>query len=450
MLNAWLVQQEQKGDAAVRQQVSDARKRLEEDRSRWVNDVTASISRLADLDATLLRGPSPNSPAWSNQELNAFTAESSDRAASSWAGIQARHDLDYGLPLAQREHGGEAADGGTAAVPQPNLGAAEADNGAATHPQPDSEAAAAAEIESLAAEIRCARLEAVAGLARQGLAAHWRAFFRDEVERTRFAATALDLTASRWAQRQRRAVGALRASWRGRDWQSTARSRGGGGGGDSGDGGTGSVVGISAPGSGKEGQGGAVVNTGAASTPAGGSATSTDPAMQGKTGKVDGADTVATARPKTQARGADTFCARGEGAQLVIGAGVSVDNAAFEVEGAANGEGGGRQDESAPPETEPDIQRLGEGGSENTSACSTVVRNAVECSSGGVQPTPPDVEATEGAAEAGQLVLFVGRAMAFHTPTVRTSHLEKFHQENRHRRCSSISAPPRQGQQDQR
>lgn len=442
MLNVWLVQQEQKGDTAVRQQVSDARKRLEEDRAQWVSDVMGSISRLADLDAALFRAPNLNSPAWSNGALNSSTAESSDRAASSWAGIQARHDWDYALPPAQREHGAGAAGNGTAA-PQPRPGTAEAgnDNDTATQPQPGPETAAA-EVESLAAEKRCARLEAVASLARQGLAAHWRAFFRDEIERTRFAATALDLTASRWAQRQRRVVGALRASWRGRDWQSTATS--GGVGGDGGDSGTaGSVVRVSVPGNGAEEEekeeDGVVRGTGAASTPSKESETSTSPAMHRGGGRVDDADTVATAHPSsTQAGGHDTSSEKGEEATLAIG---DTTARTVEVEGAANGEGDG----SDPTANEPDIQRLdGDGdGGDDASACLIVVTNVADCSSAS------GTEAAEGAA-AGQLVVFVGRAMAFHTSTIRASRLENFHEENRRRRCSSFSAAPHQGQQEQR
>lgn len=403
MLNAWLTQQEQRGDATVKQQISDSRKRLEEDRNQWASDVIGSVSRLADLDATFFRGPL----AWSSSgDPNPSTITGNDdRAASCWAGIQARHDRDH-IPPPVHETFDVEAGGSHAAAPQPCRTAegGDDDDNTNTHPNPTVETVAA-EIEELAAEKRCARLEALAGLARQGLAAHWRAFFRDEIERTRMAATALDLTASRWAQRQRESAGALPASWRGREWESAAT--GGGAGGDGGDSGPTTVAGASEANSGA-GEGSAVRGTGSAGTRA----------------------------------GHDASC--------------GTDSAKFEVEGVAEveDESGQRKKLSGPTEPKADEEDAadfrpngGDVGDDDDSACVIVVRDVDN--SGGMQAAPLDAEA-EAPAASGQLVVFVGRTMAFHTSTIRSSHLESFHEENRRHGCSSFSIPQKQRQHKHR
>ncbi|CAN0350761.1 unnamed protein product, partial [Ectocarpus sp. 8 AP-2014] len=100
------------------------------------------------------------------------------------------------------------------------------------------QATVAIEKETLAARKRSDHLESLAVLARQGMSAHWKAFFRDGVERTRMAAAAGGITAERWAQRQRQAIEVSRASWRSREWPSGSST------GDSGvDGGDGHVSG---------------------------------------------------------------------------------------------------------------------------------------------------------------------------------------------------------------
>lgn len=476
MLHAWLLQQEQKGDAAVRQQVSDARETLEEDRNQWVGDVIRSISRLADLDAAFFKDP----VAWGNGDLNSSTAgndnyddDDDGRAATSWAGIQARHEI----LLAQEQHGRGAAEIGAAAPPP--RGTAEGGHGSTTHPQPDSDfnsQTVAAEIEALAAEKRCARLEALARIARQGMEAHRTAFFREEMERTRIAATAMDLTAGRWAEQQRKTVGALRASWRGRDWLSTTTSRAlGGGESDARE--TGSFVGVHGSG-GEEGSG--VRRTGASSTPPKTTTTTVRPACQAGDGRFErGVEKVMATHLGTQAGGQDappeaenheealSGTAAGRNAARAAGGnappvnggsvypcedepvplfvGTSAD-APIGIEDGAKGEGRGRQ------------QGSGGDRGDDDSACVIVVKEVGASSgSGGLQATPSDAEAAEteaaetaAAATAGQLVVFVGRAMAFHTSTIRASHLENFHEENRRRRCSSFSAPPQEGQQEHR
>lgn len=521
MLETWLLQREQEGDAAVRQEVSDARKRLEEDRKRWVGDVIGSISQLAHLDATFFRAPmawvsgDPASPMNHNPRLDATAPHAAllqrgdhhpgtqdkdnekrtkggrklevvtgnrDRVELSWAGIQARHDRDPALPSVRQKHGGEDAESGPAA-PQPR-GTAGGDKDDFAHSQPAAETAAAAEVEALAAEQRCARLEALAGLAREGLAAHWRSFFCDEIERTRMAATALDISASRWAQRQREAVGVLRASWRGRDWESTATSGGAGGGSDGSR--TSKAAGVSAAaGSGAE-EGSAMHGAGAPSTPLE-AATATSPAVRAGAGGVEGADTVTAAHLSTQATGRDTFSEKEEGTlpDTAANAGtdatssaggetapvksnredpgeheaspstVDCDASTIGVEGDDEGEGDQREDVSGTTAAEPEEGAAGTrqsvgGGGDDDSAYVIVIREADAWSTGGLQVAPSDAQVAEATAAAGQLVVFVGRAMAFHTSTIRSSYLENFHEENRRHRLSSFSALPQRGQQGHR
>eukprot|EP00752_Nemacystus_decipiens_P008396 g7506.t1 len=355
MLNIWLMQQEQKGDETVRQQVSDARKTLLGDRNQWIGDVTGSIARLADLDASCFSNPL----SWSNGYNQSCTPEVGDRAAASWAGILARHHQEYS-PDAGTKRGGAAAQ---------QHGPDEAENNITTLPQPDPDTAAA-EIESLAAGRRSARLEAVANLALQGLLSHWRAFFRDEIERTRLAATALDLTASQWAQRQRRAVGALRASWRGRDCQSTMQSDGACG--ACGDGGAVATVGASARG-GCEEKDGVVRDAGAASKPSKKEATSTSPAVRGENERTYSADTTITVHPSIQAKGHETPSEKEGEASFAIGA--EADTATSGVDGAANGGSDRSQEGSGQTATGPDVLRLGGDGGDDASALSCVVNS---------------------------------------------------------------------------
>lgn len=464
MLKAWLLQQEQEGDAAVRHQVSDNRRRLEADRKQWVSDVVSSISKLADLDADFLRDPlawNYRDPASSESNPRKGVTEAQDpqsdrlvlrdgkqeptgtgyQEASSWAGIHGRRcDRDETLPLEQKEHGGGAEES-SSATPPPRGTAEGNDSYTQYHPRPASGIAIAAEIEELAAEKRCARLEALASLARQGLAAHWRAFFRDEMERTRMAATELDVNASRWAQRQREAVGALRDSWQSREWKSAATC--GVEGGDSDD---------SGPTSG---------STVAANTPPKGPRTASA-AIQAGNAKVEGAEEVTTAYLSKQAGGQVTYSEKMEGSRSGI---VAPRNAATEAVGGKAAEVEGIEFEAAPLDTvtdtttiegvdENDVDQLKGGAAEpngagivDTSAYVVVVSDIEASCSDGLQEQPSGAEA--GTAAAGQLVVFVGRSMAFHTSTIRPSHLENFHEENR-RRCSSFSAPPQPGELEHR
>eukprot|EP00903_Cladosiphon_okamuranus_P015742 g14530.t1 len=466
MLHAWLVQQEQKGDAAVRQQVSDARQALEEDRNQWVGDVTRSISRQADRDVAFFRNPHT----WGNGYPNSSIAENDNsddgddgRAATSWADIRARH----ALTLAPQRHGRAAADIGAAA---PRRGTAESGDHIITHPQSDSDFNShtlALEIEARAAKKRGARLEDLASLARKGMEAHWAAFFREEMERTRIAATALDLTAGRWAEQQRKTVDALRVSWRGREWLSTATSHAVGGQRDE----NGKCSFVGAPGSGgEEGTGGR--GTATSSTPPETTRTMASPACRPGNGRVEGgADDVVLAYLGTQTRGQDepSEAKKDEEARMVMAAGRNVTradggdvapanggsvypcqdrpmtlfvgadaDASVKIEGGVKGEGGQRQRGSS-----------GDGNDDDDSACVIVTRDGgAPSGGGGLQGTHSDAEATEAAA--GELVVFVGRAMAFHTSTIRASHLENFYEENRRRRCSSSSTPLQQGQQEHR
>lgn len=84
-------------------------------------------------------------------------------------------------------------------------------------------AAAVAEVEAREASTRGARLESLAELACQGMAAHWREFWRDDIERARLAAAAGDMVAARWEKHQKDASDAFWAAWRNRSWHGSVK-----------------------------------------------------------------------------------------------------------------------------------------------------------------------------------------------------------------------------------
>lgn len=317
------------------------------------------------------------------------------------------------------------------------------------NPSPET-ATNAAEVENLAARKRYARLEALADLAHQGLAAHWKTFFRDEIERARMVAAAVDMTAERWVQRQREALGVMWASWCGREWESTSTTKTGSNGGDS------DSVTIS--------MGGGVTAV------AGEVCTTTETAP----GEAAVAATAAITRsPVTRMSDRDDGSSRKvEGAAPGIAGGkggmAAAESKAPTINSGSTGpfETGERQTPSLEGATQVDhnqgnsgsgstVAEAGGGGGgielsddhdDGDSLCVVVVRDVRDYSSVGQQPTSADAEAPT----ADQLVVFVGRAMAFHLSTIRSSHMENFNEENRRRRCSSFSLPPQQSQQGQR
>lgn len=461
-------------------EVSEARKRLEEGRHRWVNGITASISELAGLDSSFFR----SSLAWSaakatsgssitasyevmahlhgrflrtkppeeenraNKACAGSDSEEFGAATLGWASLcagVATHNDDAGRiekcdasSGAQEEHdsGGMGSSETTLHPRDTTEGYQHINTGHNTSPRGGA-ATTAVEIETLAAQKRCARLESLANLARQGMEAHWQAFFRDEIERTRMAAAAVDMTAERWVQRQREAVGVMWASWRDREWKS-ASTRG-----------TGS-------------RGGGV-------TPAaGGFCGATDTAPEDATAAATAVATASLGDPSTKEEGAAPEIADGmDGMAAAATAGADESKA---LPGDSGSTGTGETGERLTPSFEGATQvddRQGNNGSGSTatkasaggggirlsgdgddvdSSCVVVVRNTRDNSSAGQQVPSADAEPPAS----NQIVVFVGRAMAFHMSTIRPSYMANFDEENRRRRCSSFSLSQQQGQEGQR
>ncbi|CAM9885497.1 unnamed protein product [Ectocarpus sp. 4 AP-2014] len=439
LLQAWLLRQEREGCATVNSQLLEARKQLTEDRERWVNDIVASMSETAGNDAAFFQSPQ----AWVRSGTSHDTIASSHTAPErTLVAGGLRHDLRQtmsadggpgagkGRTLTRSESSGllsstpvevqacrqnssligdepeavsltaegeeqdrsrlefDAAVATTAAATS-SYGVSNEDNdNNGNHDRiPILPATVAFENETLAARKRLEHLESLAVLARQGMSAHWNAFFRDGVERTRMAAAAGDITAERWAQRQRQAIEVSRASWRSREWTS-------------------------------------------------GSSTS-DSGVDGGGGHVSG--------PKGRV-------AKGDGSGCSTGTEDST-----KVEGHQSNEDG-----ECPTAT-----RLGEDaaqspeesheGGDSGNPCVIVVRdvggsgsiNEEAISSKSGTSTPTSAAPTAPAAITDKIVVFVGRAMAFHVSTVREGRMDHFHDTNR-RRCSSVSLPPQPGQPGQR
>lgn len=468
LLNSWLLRQKQEGDSGVKRELSEARKKLEEGRQRWVHDVIASISEIADLDASFFRsslacrnetaGSSskdttnlhgdlrlPQTPEGGNvgKQINAESDPKERRTDTfGWAPLCA------GVPTL---NGGDASRleqcCDTVSVAQEKRGSGGGSNNN-NNPRRGI-ATTAVEIETLAAQKRCARLESLADLARQGMSSHWKAFFRDEIERTRMAAAGVDMTAERWVQRQREAAGVMWASWRDREWKSASARDTRKDGGDSD-----SV---------------AVSTGGGASAVADGVPSAADTAP--KATKIP-ATAATTTSPGTQVSDhKDDFSKKEAGAAPEIMGGVGGMMAErktplVDIGSASADEIGGRQAPSLEGATQVDdnqgnnepgstVTPASEGGGgfqlsddfvDGDSSCVVVVRDIGDLTSAGQEGPSAEVDAEA----ANQMVVFVGRTMAFHISTVRPSYMEKFNEENRRRRCSSFSLPPQQGQQGQR
>lgn len=377
LLKTWLLQREQEGANFVKREVSEARKRLEGDRERWVEDVASSVRYAAALDASFLRtslARRNDQAAASHEATLTCTATTSVAALScDVATPEVRRANDNGIGDGVLRAQKKTAAGGWAAsswVEMEIRTRTDHDGAQSTvRDQPMAEEDAA-EMEAIAARKRFERLESLATLTRKGLVAHWSKFFRDEMERRRLAAAALDMTADRWVKRQRELIGRLRASWHGREWKSAAA-------------------------------------TGTGDAP---------PALAGDIG-----DAVTAKDLVTEGK------AKGEGSQPYVG-----------LETAAK---------SKPEEAVADTEQLSEEGGDALAACAVDVKD----SGGFINRGPPsDEEASEEEAAAGELVAFVGKGMAFHVSTIRSSHVQNFHKEHRRRRCSSFSAPPNRGLQEKR
>ncbi|CAM9282717.1 unnamed protein product [Ectocarpus sp. 12 AP-2014] len=439
LLEAWLLRQEREGCATVNSQLLEARKQLTEDRERWVNDIVASMSETAGNDAAFFQNPhawgrcgtardtitsshaapertllagglrqdlrqtlSAAGEPGAGKEHNPAICESSGLLSSTPVEVQAcrQHSSLLGdepeLALLTAE--GEERDRSrlefdaavtttTAETPSHGVNNEDNDNNVDRDRTPILPATVAFENETLAARKRSEHLESLAVLARQGMSAHWNAFFRDGVERTRMASAAGDITAERWAQRQRQAITVSRASWRSKEWSSGSSTS------DSGvNDGDGHV-------SGPEGR--------VAEGDGGGCSTGTqdNTTAEGHQSKEDGERSPAT--------------------------GLGEDAAQSSKEGHEAGDGG-----NSCVIVVRDVEGSG-----------SINEEAISSESGTSTPTAAAPAAP--AATTDKIVVFVGRAMALHMSTVREGRMDHFHDTNR-RRHSSVSLRPQPGQPGQR
>ncbi|CAM9218663.1 unnamed protein product, partial [Hapterophycus canaliculatus] len=282
LLSSWLRQQEDEGRKEVRRQLQEARERAVGDRDRWIHGINLSMFETSSTDAAFFRSPrawkcssaaplsgrtvlsSPKTAgkaplgamlpsdyfrqtsytAEGETEVNASDSnheESRDWApasSSSRVGIEAHHDgasfseQEPGMLLTEDDGGGGDGSGGAkAGAAGVAAGTAperiterknnKSESSSSNNTNFNARLTTAAQAEHLAAGRRNARLESLACLARQGLEAHWEAFFRDEIERTRMAATAADMTAARWEHHQCQADEMFWAPWRAKDWEPT-------------------------------------------------------------------------------------------------------------------------------------------------------------------------------------------------------------------------------------
>lgn len=572
--------------------MQEARRRIAEDRDRWTNGISCFVSETSVTDAAFFRSPG----AWRISSLASFSGNAvaacqkttvnatigatlssgdcmrmcnaaEERAgvnvdsfhhgeADDWVspssssppvGIEAHHDgasrfEQQGVALLASEE--ETTAGSAADVPpertlvrnnNKSSSSSSSSNNNTSHSQ---RLSAAGRAEHHSARRRNSRLESLASLARQGLQAHWEAFFRDEVERTRMAATAADMAAERWAHHQRRAAENLWAPWLAKEWEPANEIGGGGAGvsrdgagepqgivGEGGDGACGADVQVGvAPETaamlestdvkdsmgevGKGGIGGATMKT---SSPEGerqrqpsgqvysregekedevrcdmlpegasGEGVGTtekcvisndgegvdnpdntgDADDAGPKGTVDGEEKGDEARCEispddTNGQGtvvmADMDSHDGEGSNMangVNGTDAAMPKAATKVKGATSNdmleaEGSKSTGGEASTSRVGDIKIVGGDGASGGSG-GLSVRHVAGLSRSDQQVSPTDSELP-----ASQMVVFVGKAMAFHLSTIRECHVEHFNDTNRQRR-SSFSMPRQRGQTGQR
>ncbi|CAB1117471.1 unnamed protein product [Ectocarpus sp. CCAP 1310/34] len=439
LLEAWLLRQEREGCATVNSQLLEARKQLTEDRERWVNDIVASMSETAGNDTAFFQSPH----AWGRSGTSHDTIASGHTAPErTLVAGGFRHDLRQtmsadGEPGAGKGHTltrsessgllaatpveveacrqnssligdepeaasltaeGEEQDRSrlifdaavatkAAATPSHGVSNDDNDNNGNHDGIPILPATVAFENETLAARKRSDHLESLAVLARQGMSAHWNAFFRDGVERTRMASAAGDITAERWAQRQRQAIEVSRVSWRSKEWSSGSSTS------DSGvDGGDGHVSG-----------------------------------PEGRVAEGDGDGCSTGTQDSTKAEGHQS----NEDGEWSTATGLGEDAAHSPEESQEGGDGG-----------DPCFIVVRDvGGSGSNEAISSESGTSTPTAAAPAAPAAP-------AATTDKIILFVGRAMAFHMSTVREGRMDHFHDTNR-RRCSSASLPPQQGQPGQ-
>lgn len=402
---------------------------------------------------------------------------------------------------------------------------------------------AAAQAEHLAARKRISRLESLASLARQGLAAHWEAFFRDEIERTRMAAAAADMAADRWANHQRQAAEMFWGPWRSKEWK-PAGSIGGRG--------AGASAGAGVQPDGALAEDGDVARCAGVELAAG--ASKADELLESVDGKAPVGDVVARkiaeatmttmtseVEPQRQYSGqlgskeseeenekrreAMPEGTSGRGTAIITGAtahdgeganapknaddfGDNVPQGTTEgkekgheardticpentigkvpaittglasqdieaakmpndtddvsdvtLQGTKNVEAGTPDDgpaQEVPRSTgsKASACRLGDGNGsggdgENTGVGVLAVRRVGSLKHGDQQDHSSALEPFDSAPAANQMVVFVGKAMAYHLSTVQERHMEHFDDANR-RRCSSFSMPPQQERTGQR
>ncbi|CAM9181300.1 unnamed protein product, partial [Scytosiphon promiscuus] len=280
-LDVWLRQQEREGRKEVGKQLQKARQHAAEERVRWINDIKCFMSESSITDAAFLRSPG----AWKSSSTDSFSSNAvtsgqkttgntlirenfpSDRLSETdgsaegkvaenptqfsnngtvycgltspsapevleahHGGVSRLQDEEV-VPLEEVDHGGgddddfvgAGAGAAGAAADIPREGTLDRVNNKTNISNSYSQRlTAAAQAEHLAARKRDTRLESLASLARRGLAAHWEAFFLDEIERTRMAAAASDMAAERWAQHQQEAAEAFWGPWRSKDWEPTS------------------------------------------------------------------------------------------------------------------------------------------------------------------------------------------------------------------------------------
>lgn len=170
---------------------------------RWVEDVTASVSAMANVDASSLRNPS----VWET------TASLSPRPTEN----DSNTTISCFLPPQQEgsETPRETVESrGIAITPENQVGTLRAIQDNKLHAIQRAKAASA--LETLAAAKRNARVESFALLIQRGLESRWTEFWRVEMERTWMTAEALELSAVQWARQQCEEAYALSSTWRSR------------------------------------------------------------------------------------------------------------------------------------------------------------------------------------------------------------------------------------------
>lgn len=162
---------------------------------RWIGDLSLAVSKAIDSDVSLIRDQ------WCRQRMPATDAASGE--LSGCLESSGRESVAHALaPI-------EGSDGDTTRARYQGWLQQAKDE----RPRGLVEAA---EAEGRAARLRASRIEAAAALAREGLAAHWREFWREQAERERLAGAARDMVTARWEERQQRMAQEFWNAWKNR------------------------------------------------------------------------------------------------------------------------------------------------------------------------------------------------------------------------------------------